>query len=124
MRIVSLIALTIFFPAFVTGCNPEPSAQELTLKLGDPRPVLIQKMRELDARDVTSETTFSFTHAIIGEQEYSWWQLKDKTIVAVLLAGDRTDEMTVAVIEIGEPGRGVRGIANWRQQKLKRHASF
>lgn len=124
MKFVFLVAVVFLSAIGMAGCTQDTPAQKLMLKLGDAQPVMLQKMHDLEARDVTGETTFSFTHAIAGEQEYSWWQLKDKTIVAVLLAGDHPDEMTVAVIEIGEPGKGIAGIANWRQQKLKRYASF
>lgn len=96
----------------------EVNSQDVNLKLGDTNAIMLAKMKKIGARDVTSKTKYQFYHAISGEQEYYWWELKNKTIVAVLLAGKDKDNLNVAVIEIGEPGKGINGIANWRSQKL------
>jgi hypothetical protein len=114
--ILILIAVCLTF----TACDKKDGdTQKVDLKLGDTKAVMLGKMKNLGARDVTGNTKYQFYHAISGEQEYYWWELKDKTIVAVLLAGKDKASLALAVIEIGEPGKGIAGIANWRSQKLK-----
>ena len=98
--------------------------QTIDVKLGDTEQIMLDKMQAIGARDVTNKTKAEFYHAIVGEQKYYWWELDDRTIVAVLLAGDTEEDLQVAVIEIGEPGKGVSGIENWRSQKLKSYSSI
>ena len=76
-------------------------------------------MRSVGARDATRETTSEFYHQISWDQRYYWWELPDKTVVAVLVAAPQGQERTVVVIETGEPGRGIEGTKDWRAQNLK-----
>ena len=101
------------------GCHSgsDSSGQKVDVKLGDSESVLLDKMKRLDARDVTHETRHQFYEQTTREQKYYWWELPDKTIVAVLLAGDSLKTLKVVTCEVGEPGRGVAGIEQWRSQK-------
>lgn len=109
-----------------TACDRDKTAapQDIHLELGDTKAVMLAKMEEIGARDVTSKTQYQFYRQISGVQEYYWWELEDKTIVAVLLAGIDKTNLSVVTIEIGESGKGIKGIANWRSQKLKRITSI
>ena len=80
---------------------------------------MCHKMRSIGARDVTAETKYTYYGALSVNQRYYWWELRDHAVVAILLAGETDIKLRVVTIEIGEPGRGVEGIANWRAQKLK-----
>lgn len=75
-------------------------------------------MQAIGARDVTAETSAEYYGAYSLKQKYYWWELKDSTVVAILLVGVAENALKVITIEIGEPGRGVAGIAAWRSQKL------
>jgi len=88
----------------------------LLVRLGDDDAAVVQKMRSVGARDVTAETPFSFYKALSVKQRYYWWEMEDHAVVGILLAGDT--DLSVVTIEIGEPGKGVAGIASWRTQKL------
>jgi hypothetical protein len=101
------------------ACVHQPSTESrVPVALGDDVATVCQKMRSLGARDVTAETKFQFYGQYMGPQKYYWWELKDGTVVAVSLVGSTEEALKVVTIEIGEPGKGVAGIANWRSQKL------
>jgi hypothetical protein len=89
----------------------------MDVSLGDSEAVMLEKMERLNARNVTNETQYQFYEQTTREQKYYWWELPDKTIAAVLLAGNSLKTLKVVTCEVGEPGRGVAGIAQWRSQK-------
>ena len=109
--------------AVLAACASKPVSLE-TLQLDDSEPVMVTKMNSLGARDVTSRTNAEFYHQIALDQRYYWWELPDKTIVAVVVAASPGQDLKVVVIEIGEPGLGLAGIKNWRAQKLNRQSSL
>ena len=80
---------------------------------------MVGKMKNLGARDATRETPSEFYHQISWDQRYYWWELPDKTVVAILVAAPQGKERTVVVIETGEPCRGITATKNWRSQNLK-----
>ncbi len=92
--------------------------------MGDTTTQVIRKMRGIGARDVTNQTRHTLYAALSSEQKYFWWLLPDKTVVGILLSGDTKDSLEVVDMAIGEPGKGVEGIARWRSQKLKRITSL
>ena len=104
--------------AVLAACASQPVALE-TLHLGDSEPVMVAKMNSLRARDVTSRTSAEFYTQNALDQRYYWWEMPDKTIVAVLVAAPPAQDLKVVVIETGEPGLGLAGIKNWHSQKLK-----
>jgi hypothetical protein len=67
---------------------------------------MLEKMKELKARDVTTQTRFTLYQQISGEQKHYWWELPDRAITGVLLAGDNKRALKVVTIEIGEPNKG------------------
>ena len=93
-------------------------AQQLAVRLGDDEATVCRKMLAVGARDVTAETTQEYYGAYRVKQRYYWWELKDRAVVAILLVGETETKLRVVTIEIGEPGKGVEGIASWRSQKL------
>jgi len=95
------------------------SAPEFPVQLGDSRQQVIDKMKALKAENITDKTKREFYASITGEQEYFWWLLPDKSVVAVLLAGKDKDNLRVVTVEVGETGKGIEGIENWRKQYLK-----
>ncbi len=121
---MNLKHLYIYFSLIITslmllGCQSgsNSSGQKVDVSLGDSESVLLEKMKRLNARDVTHETRRQFNEQTSREQKYYWWELPDKTIVAVLLAGDSLKTLKVVTCEVGDPGRGVAGIEEWRSQK-------
>jgi hypothetical protein len=101
------------------GCQSGSGSfgSKIDVRLGDSESVLLGKMKRLNARNVTNETRRQFYEQTSREQKYYWWELPDKTIVAVLLAGDSIKTLKVVTCEVGDPGRGVAGIEEWRSQK-------
>ena len=101
------------------GCQSGSGSfrQRMDVSLGDSEAVMLEKMERLNARNVTNETQYQFYEQTTREQKYYWWELPDKTIAAVLLAGNSLKTLKVVTCEVGEPGRGVAGIAQWRSQK-------
>lgn len=121
---MNLKHLYIYFSLIISslmllGCQSgsDSFGQKVDVRLGDSESVLLKKMSRLNARDVSRETRFQFYEQTTREQKYYWWELPDKTIVAVLLAGDSLKSLKVVTCEVGEPGRGVAGIEQWRSQK-------
>ncbi len=114
---------SLFACLALAACATNPVARG-PVYLGDSERTMVAKMASQGARDVTSETPYEFYHAISLEQRYYWWEFPDKTIVAILVAAPPTSEKKVVVVETGDPGRGVKGIENWRSQKLKCESSL
>ena len=94
------------------------------VQLGDSERAMVGKMVNQGARDVTKQTRYGYYAAIWWDQRYYWWELPDRTIVAILVASPPKSEKTVVDIETSEPGLGIEGIKNWRSQKLNRQTSL
>jgi hypothetical protein len=114
----------LFVLLLLCGTSWAAERQTINLSLGDSEAVMRQKMKELKAQDVTAQTRFTLYQQILGEQKYYWWELPDKAVIGVLLAGDSKRALKVVTIEIGEPSKGVAGIEHWRSQKLKSSSSI
>ena len=125
-----LALLGVLICTILVGCvtDSPPIAPESInqryIKLGDSEDVMVTKMREQGARDVTKHTPKQFYHSVSADQRYYWWVLPDDTVVAVLVTGPSTDKLTVTVIETSEPGIGLDGIRNWRSRNLKSESSL
>lgn len=119
MKLTHLYFNLIISFLILLGCQSgsDSLGQKVDVRLGDSESGLLDKMKRLNARDVTHETRHQFYEQTTREQKYYWWELPDKTIVAVLLAGDSLKTLKVVTCEVGEPGRGVAGIEQWRSQK-------
>lgn len=98
---------------------PSPLGLSTGLQLGDSETVMIEKMRRANARDVSAATESLLHLSIIGEQRTYWWEMSDRAIVGVNLAGAPNETLRVNYIEVGEPNHGVAGIRHWRSQNLK-----
>ena len=94
------------------------------VKIGDSKEMMQSKLKAIEAEDVTDKTGFNLYQSIMGKQESFWWQLKDKTIVGILLASDNSNDLKVTTIEIGEPGKGLKSIKQWRNQNIQRISSI
>jgi len=115
-----LMPVLAFASVLCCGCGDSSRVMEptrLTLGLGDTLPQMTEKMQELGARDVTAETRFTGTRSISGLQKHLWWELPNKAVVSVLLAGNTEADLKVVAITVGEPGKGVTGIDAWQSQQ-------
>jgi len=85
---------------------------------------MLRKMKKANAQNVTDQTRFTLYQQISLEQKYYWWEMPNKAVTGILLAGDTMQSLEVVTIEIGEPNQGVAGIEHWRAQKLQRISSI
>ena len=116
MRLVSyLFAISAFC---LTVSYSATDLRGVTVRLGDNEDIMRQKMISISARNVTDATKTAFYGSYLSKQKYYWWELRDHTIVAILLVGKTDQQTEVVTIEIGESGKGIDGIARWRDQKL------
>ncbi len=125
IRVFLIFILAIFFSA----CAEDPSTEKTKsnhteyLSLGISEEVMLAKMIEHDAQDVTEDTKYEFYSSSHSPQKYYWWKLPDNTIIAVLLTGSELDSITVVEVEVSKPGIGMEGISNWRSSIKSRASS-
>ena len=125
---MKLALISFLISAILAGCARNSASTGAKhhdyIDLGDSEELMVAKMQEHGARDITEKTPFEFIHSISSAQRYYWWMLPDETIVAVLVTGSSSDTMMVAVVETSESGTGINGIRNWRSHDLTRKSSL